>query len=116
MRSTSVTLLLLTALVVGCGGEASMTTGSTGTSAVGGDAKAGEALFSTQDCGLCHTLAAADAKGTAAANLDESKPSVAFARELIAKGRGAMPAYKDRLSAQEIEDLAAFVSQAAGGG
>lgn len=92
-----------------------MTTGSTRTPARGGDAKAGEALFSTQDCGFCHTLAAADAKGTTAPNLDESQPSLALARERIANGRGAMPAYRDRLGVQEIEDLTVFVVQAAGG-
>lgn len=92
-----------------------MTTGSTGTSGVSSDAEAGRTLFTAQACGACHTLAAADAKGTRGTNLDESQPSIALARDLIANGRGAMPAYKDRLSVQEIEDLAVFVSNAAGG-
>ncbi len=92
-----------------------MATGSTGTSAVGGDAEVGKALFTTQACGACHTLAAAGATGTRGTNLDESQLSFSLARDLIANGRGAMPAYKDRLSAQELDDLAVFVARAGEG-
>src|SRR5687768_12290498 len=50
--------------------------GETGTGGGGGegDSEAGEAIFTEQACGGCHTLEAAGSSGTIGPNLDESKP------------------------------------------
>jgi mono/diheme cytochrome c family protein len=78
-------------------------------------ASAGRQVFARAGCGSCHTLAAAEAAGLVGPNLDQAKPSFAQVRGIVSSGSGAMPAFGSRLSEREIADLAAFVSQAAGG-
>lgn len=73
----------------------------------------GVALFASQGCGGCHVLTAAGSQGTAGPSLDETKLSEAEIAAIVRDGRGAMPAYADRLSADEIEALAAYVSASA---
>ena len=80
----------------------------------GGDAEAGRALYDASGCGGCHVLEAAGSSGTAGPNLDESKPSFEEAAQQIADGGGGMRAYKDQLSPDEINDVAAFVTENAG--
>jgi mono/diheme cytochrome c family protein len=70
----------------------------------------GEAVFATAGCGSCHTLAAADANGTVGPNLDESKPAKELVVDRVTNGKGAMPAFKDTLSAAEIDAVADFVA------
>ena len=81
-----------------------------------GDAAAGEQVFAGASCGSCHTLAAAGAAGLVGPNLDQTKPSFAQVVNIVSNGGGAMPAFSDRLSKSQIADLAAFVTQAVGGG
>lgn len=126
-------VLLLLALVVAvalpaCGGEEDETatpetvegtvTEDGGENGDGeGDAANGESVYASAGCGGCHTLEAAGSSGTVGPNLDES--SVAEDPQAVAEkvraGGGAMPAFEGRLSDQEIQDVAAFVSQSAGG-
>ena len=61
-------------------------------------------------CGGCHTLAAAGTNGSVGPNLDDASPSYDKVVERVTNGQGAMPSFKDDLSAQEINDVAAFVS------
>ena len=71
-------------------------------------------MFASAGCGGCHTLKAANSSGTTGPNLDELKPSEDEVREQVTNGGGGMPSFKDRLSEQEIADVAAFVSSSAG--
>jgi len=79
-----------------------------------GDAEAGAALFEEQGCGSCHVLADAGSTGTTGPNLDEAQPSFDAAFQQIQNGGGGMPAY-DALGEDAIADLAAYVSERAGG-
>jgi mono/diheme cytochrome c family protein len=80
----------------------------------GGDTD-GEAIFASAGCGGCHTLAAAGSNGTVAPNLDESKPSKELAIDRVTNGQGGMPSFKGQLSKEQIEAVATFVSESAGG-
>ena len=79
-----------------------------------GDAEAGASLFAEQGCGSCHVLADAESTGTTGPNLDEAQPSFDAAFQQIQNGGGGMPAY-DQLGEEAIADLAAYVSERAGG-
>lgn len=79
-----------------------------------GDAAAGKVVFTT-NCGACHTLSDAGATGTVGPNLDETQPDAALAYDRITNGKGGMPAWKGTLTDQQIADVTAYVSTAAGG-
>jgi mono/diheme cytochrome c family protein len=74
-----------------------------------GDAEAGEQIYAEQGCGSCHVLEAAGSSGTIGPNLDESQPSQDLIVERVTNGASPMPAFKDTLSEQQIQDVAAFV-------
>jgi mono/diheme cytochrome c family protein len=119
--------------VAGCGGEEEVaptaetvegggdTGGATGTegedegeTATGegggeGDAEAGEAIYTEQGCGGCHMLEAAGSSGTIGPNLDESKPDFDLVVDRVTNGSGAMPSFSDKLSEEEIQNVAAYV-------
>jgi mono/diheme cytochrome c family protein len=84
-----------------------------GGGAQGGPA-AGEEVFATAGCGGCHTLEAAGSSGTVGPNLDESKPDFDLVVDRVTNGQGAMPSFKDQLSAQDIDNVAAYVVQSTG--
>lgn len=87
--------------------------GETG-AAGGGDPAAGEDVFASAGCGTCHTLAAAGASGTIGPSLDDSQPSFELVVDRVTNGQGAMPAFGDQLSEQQIADVAAYVVESAG--
>jgi mono/diheme cytochrome c family protein len=93
------------------GGE---TTGETQEGGGEGDPEAGKEVFASAGCGGCHTLADANSSGNVGPNLDEAKPDVELVVDRVTNGQGAMPAFKDQLSPEQINDVAAYVSQAAG--
>jgi cytochrome c6 len=74
----------------------------------------GSSIF-TDNCGSCHTLADAGTSGTIGPNLDESRPSRELAVDRVTNGMGAMPSFRDTLSAEQIQAVAEYVSTAAGG-
>ena len=81
-----------------------------------GDPAAGKDVFlSAGGCGSCHTLADAGTTGTVGPNLDAASPSAELAVDRVTNGAGVMPPFKDTLSEQQIQDVAAYVSSAAGG-
>jgi cytochrome c6 len=81
-----------------------------------GDPVAGKEVFlGPSNCGSCHTLADAGTSGSIGPNLDESQPPVDLVVDRVTNGSGAMPSFSDSLSEQEIADVAAYVSTAAGG-
>ena len=95
------------------------TTGETTTETGGateGDPVAGKEIFTgVAGCGSCHTLADAGTSGTVGPNLDDAQPSFDKVVERVTNGQGVMPSFKDTLTEQQIADVAAYVSQAAGG-
>jgi mono/diheme cytochrome c family protein len=124
-------------LLVGCGGgqtvlpTAEQVIGSVPTTTTAaappGDAKAGAVLFKSQGCGGCHTFKPAGTNGTIGPDLDKlaqyakaaNQPLAAFTRESIAnpsayveKGyQPTMPNFGQTLSAKQISDLVAYVTQ-----
>ena len=87
---------------------------TTETTGAQGDPVAGKAVFASAGCTSCHTLADAGATGTVGPNLDAVRPSYDKAVAQVTNGGGAMPPFKDTLSEQQIQDVAAYVSSVAG--
>ena len=85
---------------------------TTGEPAAKGDATAGKKIFAEQGCGGCHVLEDAGTSGSVGPNLDEAKPSLELAIDRVTNGKPPMPAFKDKLSEQEILDVATYVVQA----
>ncbi len=136
MRKTHLVALLALALVLGLLGSGCLSgkqTTATADTVVGtlpttttstadlpalalkGDATAGKAVFASAGCGGCHTLAAAGSNGQVGPNLDQAKPNTERVVTRVTKGMGAMPPFADQLSAQQIADVAAYVTQSTGG-
>ena len=88
-----------------------------------GDAAAGKPIFAQQGCNGCHTLAAANAKGTTGPDLDKAlkgktqefiRESIVNPNAEIAPGYqpNIMPSnYGSQLSQQQLADLVAFLSK-----
>src|SRR5919201_3750941 len=75
----------------------------------------GAKVFATAGCAGCHTLKAANAKGQVGPNLDELKPDQSTVERQVRNGGNGMPSFKDRLSGNQISQVAAFVSQSTKG-
>ena len=100
--------------------DTTQTTDTTGTTepteGTGGDPVAGKDVFlAAGGCGSCHTLTDAGTTGTIGPNLDAASPSFDTAVDRVTNGAGVMPAFADTLTEQQIQDVAAYVSSAAGG-
>ena len=125
MRRAAVLFALLACSVglAGCGGGEettptpetiigtlpAATTAEEPSSTVEGDAANGAQIFASAGCGGCHTLEAAGSSGSVGPNLDESQPDLALTIDRVTNGQGAMPAFSDSLSEQEIADVATYV-------
>jgi hypothetical protein len=96
--------------------ETTDTTTDTGGGGTGqGDAAAGKQVFlGAPACGGCHTLADAGTSGTVGPNLDDAQPPFDLVVDRVTNGSGAMPPFKDTLTEQQINDVAAYVSSVAG--
>ena len=79
-----------------------------------GDPAAGKQVFETAGCKSCHTLKDAGATGTVGPNLDEAKPPASLVVDRVTNGKGVMPSFSGQLTAQQIADVAAYVSSVAG--
>jgi mono/diheme cytochrome c family protein len=90
------------------------TTSPTPAPPAGGDATAGKAVFASAGCSSCHTLKDAGATGTVGPNLDQLKPGVDRVKHQVENGGGPMPAFKNTLTAKQIDDVSAYVSSVAG--
>jgi cytochrome c553 len=91
------------------------TTTTATTPAGKGDPVAGKQVFlSVAACGGCHTLADAGSSGNVGPNLDDAMPTYDKVVTQVTNGGGAMPPFKDSLTAQQIQDVAAYVSSVAG--
>ncbi len=69
----------------------------------------GSALF-VENCGGCHTLAAAGTSGSIGPVLDGAGLDAAFVAETVSSGQGGMPAFSGSLDQAEIDAVAAFVA------
>jgi cytochrome c2 len=95
--------------------ETTETTETTDTEPSEGDPVAGKEVFlGTSGCGTCHTLADAGTSGTVGPNLDDAQPSFELVVDRVTNGQGAMPSFSSTLSEEQIADVAAYVSSAAG--
>jgi cbb3-type cytochrome c oxidase subunit III len=74
----------------------------------------GRDIFVSAGCTGCHTLKDAGSTGTVGPNLDGAKPPKSLVVDRVTNGKGAMPSFKDRLSKQQIEAVATYVSSVAG--
>ena len=116
-------LVLLLALVLGlggvaCGGDdddgtATNTTTETTTNGDDDAFAAGRTVF-IDNCGECHTLADAETTGTTGPALDDTELTAAVIEEQVREGSGVMPAFEGDLSDEEIQDVSAYVDEAAG--
>lgn len=79
-----------------------------------GNATAGKAVFESAGCTSCHTLKNAGSTGTVGPNLDQLKPTFARVHRQVENGGAIMPAFKTKLTATQINDVAAYVSSVAG--
>ena len=83
-----------------------------------GDAAAkiakGRDLFANFGCGSCHSLADAGATGHVGPSFDgDPNLAPAFIVNRVTNGQGAMPAFAGQMSPEEIDAVAAYVSQVA---
>jgi len=84
-----------------------------GTEPPAGSDPVGKEIF-LANCGSCHTLADAGTTGTIGPDLDESSPPLDLVVDRVTNGMGAMPSFEGQLSEEEIAEVAAYVSAAAG--
>jgi cbb3-type cytochrome c oxidase subunit III len=77
-------------------------------------AKSGKDVFLTAGCTGCHTLKDAGSTGTIGPNLDKAKPPRSRVIDRVTNGKGAMPSFKGKLTKQQIDAVASYVSSAAG--
>ncbi len=108
-------------LLAGCGGGDGDTGAGGATTTVagqseqfgrpetGGNAAVGKRVFADAGCGECHTLSAAGATGKVGPNLDDSELEFGDVVEQVREGGGGMPAFRRKLSEENIEDVAQFV-------
>jgi len=80
-----------------------------------GDPIAGKEVFlGSSACGGCHILSDAGSTGAVGPNLDDAQPSFDLVVDRVTNGQGGMPSFSGSLSAQQIADVAAYVSSVAG--
>ena len=97
--------VLLTAFAAGCGG--------------GGEedsppAAAGAEKLYSDNCGNCHTLAAAGSTGKVGPNLDQLKPGPDLVKSQVVNGGGGMPAFGGKLTDEQIQQISDYVADNAG--
>lgn len=100
-------------VLAACGGDSEGEGTPTPAQGGGGGTVDGAQLF-TQNCANCHTLAAAGANGQVGPNLDDLRPGPDLVKTQTENGGGAMPAFKGKLSPEQIQAIADYVSENAG--
>ena len=128
VRTLAALLAVLALLVAGCGGggssensdgETSATTATTasggGSGAGQGDATAGEIIWVQEGCNNCHAIDGMPATSLDGPNFDKTKPSHEEIIDVVTNGKGSMQSFEDTLSAQDIQNVAAYIEKAARG-
>jgi cbb3-type cytochrome c oxidase subunit III len=77
-------------------------------------ATSGKDIFVAAGCTSCHTLKDAGSSGTIGPNLDQAKPPKSRVVDRVTNGKGQMPSFSDKLSKQQIDAVASYVSSVAG--
>ena len=77
-------------------------------------ATSGKDIFAAAGCASCHTLKDAGASGTIGPNLDDRKPPKSLVIDRVTNGKGVMPSFSGKLTKQQIDAVAQYVSSAAG--
>jgi mono/diheme cytochrome c family protein len=95
--------------LAGCGGNGGGDERSASSSAT---SSAGAKVFTDAGCGDCHALNAADSKGTVGPNLDDLRPEKRTVARQVRNGGVGMPSFRDKLTDEQIDDVAEFVSDA----
>jgi cytochrome c oxidase subunit I len=75
---------------------------------------AGLQVYVSSGCGGCHALAAAGSAGAVGPDLDQAKSPKALVIDRVTNGKGAMPAFGDQLTPDQITAVATFVATSAG--
>ena len=83
------------------------------TATTGGGTVSGKVVF-VDNCGSCHTLAAAGTDGQVGPDLDDLKPDTATVVNQVTNGGGGMPAFGSQLSQAQIQAVSKYVSSVAG--
>src|SRR5437588_1919878 len=102
----NVALAVAVLLLTGCGGSG----GAKKQTAAVAKAGPGARLFTSAGCGGCHALADAGTHGTVGPNLDQLQPTFAVVARQVRYGGGGMPPFAGKLSRDQIQLLAAYVS------
>jgi mono/diheme cytochrome c family protein len=74
----------------------------------------GKTIFLTAGCTGCHTLKDAGSHGTVGPNLDQKKPPESLVVQRVTNGGAIMPPFKSKLTPQQIQAVAKYVSSVAG--
>jgi len=104
-----VLLAVVAVALVGCGGAKKEAAAPAGHGAPAGTSP-GAKLFTSSGCGTCHTLSDAGTHGKVGPNLDQLQPTFAVVQRQVRDGGGGMPPFGGKLSAPQIQELAAYVS------
>ena len=104
-------LLDVSAFVARCAGNARDPSCSGGGKITSTD---GKTIFLTAGCTSCHTLKDAGSTGTVGPNLDQKKPPESLVIDRVTNGKNAMPSFKTKLTAAQIQAVAKYVSSVAG--
>jgi mono/diheme cytochrome c family protein len=100
-------------VLAACGGDSKDEGTATPAQGGGGGSADGAQLF-TDNCANCHTLAAAGAGGKVGPDLDQLRPGPDLVKTQVTNGGGSMPSFKGKLSEEQIQAIADYVSQNAG--
>jgi Cytochrome C oxidase, cbb3-type, subunit III len=100
-------MLLVVGVLAGCGGD---NNGDGNGDGNGSASSEGARVFADAGCGSCHTFSPAGSSGQVGPNLDDANVSFDRAVMQVRDGGGGMPAFGDRLSKQEIDAVARYVS------
>ena len=98
-------LTIAVLLLAGCGGGPAKKE-----AASPAHASPGAQLFTSAGCGACHALADAGTHGNVGPNLDHLQPTFAVVLRQVRDGGGGMPPFAGKLSREQIQQLAAYVS------
>jgi mono/diheme cytochrome c family protein len=121
VRTLPALLAALALVLAGCGGGGSSEGGGTETAATTsggsgqGDATAGEIIWVQEGCNNCHAINGMPATSIDGPNFDKTKPSHEEIVDAVTNGKGSMQSFEDSLSPEDIQNVAAYVEQAARG-